>query len=305
MVQHQILVFGFNRPEMIERRLDEALRIAPPNVFVSIDYKDDVISKEMQSILEKYRQIWPSHSSLTYRLHTENQGLVSHLTQTITECLENYECAVVIEDDVAISQGFYESANVYMKSKDLRSRYATFGGFSFFPHVGFLERYNFYRPTPYFACWGWVITRENWSGYKTDLSSEDVSNALLNSGVWNRLNKKQQNTWRGRFNKAKSNPSNTWDIQFQYHSFKIDKLNLAPVMRLVDNQGYNDVRGSHTQHKRPVLLGQFKFAKNRVNNLILPVWAANFFVYIESVLFFEDLWLPPTVKKIAKNLFKR
>ena len=46
MAQHQMLVFGFNRPEMIERRLDEVLRIAPPNVFVSIDYKDDVKSKE-------------------------------------------------------------------------------------------------------------------------------------------------------------------------------------------------------------------------------------------------------------------
>lgn len=300
-VRHQVIIFGFNRPEMIERRLKEVLKIAPPHVFVSIDYKDIVMLGEMKAIVESYIEMWPTKSSLTYRLHTQNQGLVSHISQTISESLEEYECAVIIEDDISISKGFYESALRYMGSNFLRKTYLSFGGFSIFPKLGLLEKFNIFRATPYFACWGWVIARENWHGYEIDLNNEDISLALSQSKVWNSLHKNQRATWMGRFNKAKLNPANTWDVQFQYHSFKIDKLNLVPVVRLVDNEGFSDSRGTHTQSMRPRILGEFKFATRRVHNLILPRWASKILVYAESIIFFEDFYLHPNIKKIARK----
>jgi hypothetical protein len=290
---------------MIERRLEEISRIAPPNVFVSIDYKNKVLSEEMKSILEKYQFIWPPDSSLNYRIHTKNQGLVTHITETISEFLEHYDCAVVIEDDISISKAFYESAIVYMESKLLRSRYASFGGFSLFPKIGLLEGVNTFRPTPYFACWGWVVAKENWIGYRADLNGEDIPHNLFQSKVWNNLDSKQRGTWKRRFEKAKLNPYNTWDVQFQYHTFKIDKLNLVPFMRLVDNEGFSDLRGTHTQFARPRALGKFKFANKAIHVFILPIWVSKFLVYLESRIFFEDISIHPQLKKIVRILLNR
>jgi hypothetical protein len=300
-VSHQVIIFGFNRPEMIARRLEELLEIAPQNVLISIDYKDDVMTQKMKSVIESYLVRWPEKSLIDYRIHNANQGLVSHITQTITDCLNQYECAVIIEDDISFSAGFYESALWYMKSNILRTRYSSFGGFSMFPKIGILENINIFRETPYFACWGWVIARENWIGYKTDLNNEEIQRTLAHSKTWNELSKKQQLTWLGRFNKAKFYPANTWDIQFQYHSFKIDKLNLVPVMRIVDNEGFSDIRGTHTQSPRPKILGKFNFISRRVNKTISPWWVSRIFVFIESIFFFEDVRVNTKAKKLLKR----
>jgi hypothetical protein len=290
---------------MIIKRLEEIRKIEPPNVLVSIDYKDPELSNDMNEILAKYSSKWPSIYLFNYRVNKENLGLVSHLTQTITESLREYECVIIIEDDISISQGFYDASVTYMNSMALRSRFASFGGFSILPKSRILERLNGLRPTPYFACWGWVISRENWIGYTSDLSGEDFSKTLNESKVWNQLKKKQKETWIGRFNKARLNPSNTWDIQFQYHSFIIDKMNLVPIFRLVDNEGFSDSRSTHTQSIRPLILGKFGFSTHGIINFVLPVWVSKTFIYIESIVFFEDSPCLQNLKKVIKKLFRR
>lgn len=289
---------------MIERRLDELLTIAPPNVFVSIDYLDEAMSATMKATLKKYEKIWPNNSSINFHIHTQNQGLVRHITQTITKSLEIYECAVIIEDDISISKGFYESALKYMNSTTLRSDYASFGGFSVFPSMKVFEKFNKFRSTPYFACWGWVIARENWSGYKSDLSTEEIAESLNQSKLWNSLHKKQRQTWNGRFQKVSANPTDTWDIQFQYHTLKMDKLHLVPIIRVVDNEGFSDSRGTHTQMKRPRNIGKFNFSKNIINSLVKTKWINEFFVFFESLIFYEDIRMPTIIKKIAKIILK-
>ncbi len=300
-VSHQVIIFGFNRPEMLARRLEEVLEIAPRNVFISIDYKDELMSQEIKLIIESFLPRWPANSSIEYRIFEVNQGLVRHITQTITECLNHYECAVIIEDDISISRAFYDSALGYMKSRSLRNAYSSFSGFSVFPKFKPLQNFNAYRESPYFACWGWVIARENWNGYKVDLNGEDIILSLTQSKVWNSLNRNQQITWLGRFNKAKQNPANTWDIQFQYHSFKIGKLNLVPVMRTVDNEGFSDFRSTHTRNIRPKILGKFNFNTTRVINVTTPLPISKLLARVESIIFFEDSRIHPSFKKVIKK----
>ena len=285
---HILIVFGFNRIDKLRNRLLEIREIAPPKVLISIDFLNLETTTEFKALLESESESWPKNSILEFKLHSQNLGLVNHITQTITECLLNHEFVIVIEDDIVISRGFYESTLFYMTNTELAMKYASFGGYSIFPAIRGVDRYNLLRESPYFACWGWVVSRENWKDFKVDLRGEEITEILSNSKVWNNLNLKQRETWLGRFKKSQENPWNTWDIQFQYHSFKLDKLNLVPTLRIVENEGFGDPRSTHTQNIRPRIMGRFRFSNKKVRSIFLPKSINKHTTRIESLLFYQD-----------------
>ena len=210
------------------------------------------------------------------------------ISPPITDYLRTYEFVIVVEDDISVSEGFYNSALLYMAKKSLQEKYASFSGYSIFPAFRGIDRWNLLRESPYFACWGWVVSRENWKDFKVDIRSEEITKILNQSKVWNSLNRKQKETWLGRFRKSQDNPWNTCDIQFQYHSFKLDKLNLAPTWRIVENEGFDDPRSTHTQNTRPRIMGRFRFSNIKVRSTFLPKFLNKHATRIESHVFFQD-----------------
>ena len=285
---HLLVIFGFNRIDKLRNRLMEIREIAPPNILISIDFLNPETTAEFNALLESEVKSWPKNSVLEFKLQTQNLGLVSHITKTVSESLLSYEFVIIVEDDIMISKGFYDSALVYMTEDSLANEYASFSGYSILPAYKGMELLNFLRETPYFACWGWVIARENWKDYKVDISGEKINENLQNSVVWNALNLKQKETWLGRFRKAQENPWNTWDIQFQYHTFKLDKFNLAPTWRIVENDGFNDSRSTHTQNIRPKIMGKIRFSTEVVKSELLPKFLNRQAIKIESQILYQD-----------------
>ena len=57
--------------------------------------------------------------------------------------------------------------------------------------------------------------------------------------------------WKRRFGKVIQNPMSTWDFQMQFMSFKFDKLHYLPYFRIIDNEGFNDVRGTNITGRIP------------------------------------------------------
>lgn len=285
---HLVVVFGYNRVDKLKNRLQELRKICPPKILVSVDFFSEEMSADFNLLLEAEKNSWPENSSLEFKIYQRNLGLVKHITETITDCLRIYEFVIIIEDDISVSEGFYNSSLVYMTKKSFHERYASFSGYSIFPAIRGIDRCNLLRESPYFACWGWVVSRENWKDFKVDLRGEQINEILSTSKVWNNFNLKQRETWLGRFKKSQENPWNTWDIQFQYHSFKLDKLNLVPTLRIVENDGFDDPRSTHTQNIRPRIMGRFRFSNKRVISIVLPKSINKYTTRIESHLFYQD-----------------
>ncbi len=283
-----LTLIGYNRVEFLARRLEEIFLLSPPFVYVSIDYSNPKLVKEFGELLEEYSSRWPSRSKLTYFIHEENLGLVKHISTTISKQLSTYEHVIVIEDDIAISKPFYNACKIYMRSAHLNEKYASFSGFSILQPINFLEKFNRFRSSPYFLCWGWVVSRDNWRGFEVDLSKIDIAESLQDSMQWRKLSSEQQNTWIGRFEKVKLDQLRTWDIQFQFHSFKIDKPHLLPMFRLVENEGFSDNRSTHTISKRPRVLGSYGLSKRELNPILKGKLIENLLTLIDSNLFIED-----------------
>ena len=278
-----VVLFGFNRPEKIVDRLRELERQAPRNLLVSIDFHSVELSLEFEEILKTFSLKWPRNCDFKYVIHMKNHGLSSHITQTISENLRIYKGIVVIEDDISIGNGFLNYMYRALTSQNFSQKYASVGGYSQLGFPNVLERANRSRKSKYFLCWGWGTTREIWDNYKLDLNGIDFDRELSNSETWKELSKSQQTTWLGRFRKASITPFHTWDIQFQYMSFLLDKRNLLPLARIVENDGYSDNRSAHTKSDRPRWMGRFRKSELEPSQKTICALIDSLFSFYESI----------------------
>lgn len=282
---------------MLRDRLEELKKIAPSNLLVSVDFLNEETSIEFSNLHQQFCIEWPQDSNLRFNLQSENFGMVRHIVGVISDSLRTYESVIVVEDDISISKGFYNSALNALGRPDMNDKYFTFGGYSPISLPKPLERFNAFRSTPYFSSWGWAISRVGWQGYKFDISDENIEKSLANSYIWQKISSKQKKIWLSRFRKIQDNPTHTWDTQLQYHLFKSDKENLVPIGRLVENVGFSDSRSAHTKSSRPRWMGSIRYSKNEASQRMLAKPMSRLFVKYESLTVVGD---HPQLGKLRK-----
>ena len=251
IIQAPVLLIGYNRPELLIKRINELICTSVQDIYISIDGKPSEENKEVikyVKLLEK-----TANKNIVIQQQGERLGLAAHITSSITKVFKNYEHIIVLEDDIVISPNFYTNMINGFKIQKTTGIKGTVGGFSALSRYdkGFQLRKNKWRVTKYFSCWGWGCSSEVWADYELDLNRVSVKHDLLKSHTWQSLSSFQKNLWENRFKKIQSNPFFTWDIQFQFLSFKENFENLLPVFRFIDNEGFNDIRATHTKETKP------------------------------------------------------
>lgn len=245
------LIIGYNRPDFIRERLQNALDSNIENLVVSIDFYNQETTRLMREIFQEFQEKWPSDRKIWAIFHTENQGLTRHVTGSISNLLVNFEEIIVIEDDIRFSYSTIISLKYGLNLMKSNSRIASVGCYSGIPMPKRLQIFNGYRISPYFACWGWATTRSVWLHYSSEIDKNENSYNFFNSETWQSLNQNKRLTWLGRFNKISSHPDHTWDTQFQYMCFRFNFYNILPVFPIIENVGFDDPRGVHTSNTKP------------------------------------------------------
>lgn len=245
-----VLLLGFNRPEYVFQRFQELILNGASRVHISIDggYPSNV---NWGHTIEQIRNTSPNNLELTITLHETNLGLAKHITNEIDKMLKDYESIVILEDDIRISKNFLRNMAVGLDLQRQIGKLGIVSGFSPILLRKSLHRFNRWRETPYFSCWGWACSRDSWKFYELDLSNINLEISLADSESWKRLGKWKQQLWLARFVKIQMYPMHTWDIQFQFLCFSKDFLNIAPVFSLSDNDGFSDNRSVHTKEPKP------------------------------------------------------
>ncbi len=244
------LLIGYKRIDLIERRLQELkLNIKIP-VFVSVD--GGLTESEIMRFKDLLgKQQWDEDfNSFTYRILENNSGLANHITSAITECLDQYDYVIVIEDDVVISRNFIASMmSGFELMRQFPDIYAV-GGFSAYKNWMRFGLKNCWRKSKYFSAWGWGTSRSVWQKYQLNLP-HNHRKLLQNSDAWNRLGRRKQLTWLGRFGKVDTINPKTWDFQMQFLMLLDDGQMLLPTSRISDNEGFNNKSSTHTTGDRP------------------------------------------------------
>lgn len=242
-----VLLLGFNRPELLKKRINEIYESEIENLYVSIDGGSKSHTDEME-LLKSYIQIKFSNLvNLSLKHHKENLGLVKHITGEIDYVFTKYQYIIVIEDDIKISINFI---NNMINGLNMHKNNNSNGVVSGFSPLHFKYSNNYYRRSRYPYMWGWACSKSSWQGYTYDLSEVDIEQKLSNSVSWNRLKPSQKMKWLRLFRKAQVNPLETWDSQLVFLSYCRNFINLAPVFSIVGNEGFNDSRAVHTKDKK-------------------------------------------------------
>ena len=243
-----VLLLGFNRPELLKKRINEIYESEIENLYISIDGGSKSHTKEMELLKSYIQKKFSNLVNLSLKHHEENLGLVKHITGEIDYVFTKHQYIIVIEDDVKISTNFISNMINGLNIHKMNNSIGIICGFSPL-HFKYLK--NKWRVSKYPYIWGWACSKTTWQNYSYDLSEVDIEKALLNSKTWNHLKPSQKIKWLGLFKKAQENPLETWDAQLMFLSYCKDFKNLAPIFSIVGNEGFNDSRAVHTKGSKP------------------------------------------------------
>lgn len=249
-----LLLIGFNRPELLKKRLEEISKMEISVLYLSLDGGDASHTLNMFQLLEYSTEIFGKIADFQVIHRNSNLGLMNHITESISFVFEKYESVIVIEDDIILSKNTYQNLKKGLQYLESNNLLGTVSGMSPFSSKFNNILRNRYRKSIYFSCWGWACNKSTWEKYNANLTDENLEVSLSQSSTWRKLSKFQKKIWLARFLRVQKDPRYTWDLQMQYASFVYDFHNILPYFRFTNNEGFNDSRASHTKGKKPIWL---------------------------------------------------
>jgi hypothetical protein len=246
-----VLLLGFNRPELLNKRINEIYESKVENLYISIDGGRESHTIEMDELKTYAQKKFSKLHCFNLNHHKNNLGLVKHVTGEISKVLANHQYIIVIEDDVKISVNFISNM---INGLSIHKSEGSIGIVSGFSPLHFKFVKNKWRTLRYPYLWGWACSKETWQRYDFDLSKTNLEQKLIGSKIWNTLKPSQKLKGLGLFKKAQINPLETWDAQLLFLSYCENFVNLSPVFSIVGNEGFDDPRATHTKGKKPNLI---------------------------------------------------
>jgi hypothetical protein len=246
-----VLLIGFNRPEFLRDRIIELSRMPIRKLYISLDGGSAANQVEMSAVCNWAQERLKNIDQLEIIQHKTNLGLVMHITSTVSDLLKKYSHIIIVEDDVALADSFYNNIINGFNIQIENQKIGIVGGFSAVNLSNIKIIRNKWRESPYSIIWGWGCSSETWNGYNYKLNPNTLLNTLNESETWQKLSSFQKQTWHARFQKSINNPNRTWDIQLQYLSFVKNFVNIYPISALTKNVGYFDKRSTNTKERKP------------------------------------------------------
>jgi hypothetical protein len=219
--------------------------------------------------------------SLTYHFSEVNKKLGPSIIAGVTEVVNQYGSAIVIEDDLVASRNLLAYMNQGLSRYEKDKKVWSISGFSCVVKVpkGYVADAFF---CPRSTSWGWAMWKDRWT--KCDWELKDWNSVVRNGNAFNR--------WGGSdcfsmLNGWHQGRNQSWAIRFCYNQFVNDTLSLFPIVSKIDNEGFD---GDGTNCKK---WSRFKFDFDSTNNksFVLPNEPNVLPSIKKSFLSYHSLWI--------------
>lgn len=242
-----IVLFVYNRPEktkMVLKSLIENRLSKESDVFIFSDgAKTDNHQGKVLEVREILKELENNNpfAALNINYSSDNKGLAKSVIEGVTQVINEYGRAIVLEDDLVLSPVFLDYMNQMLSFYENDDRIWSIAGYT--PKLDSLSTYDKPVYLSYRASsWGWATWSDRWK--LVDWSMADyglfkynpIANARLCRGG-NDLPSMLRAQMKGKLD--------SWAIRWIYTQSKYDKLTVAPSNSLVLNDGF-DGSGIHT-----------------------------------------------------------
>lgn len=254
-----IILFAFNRLNPLKKTvesllLNEEAKDSVLYIFVDGARKEKPLDKEKVEAVQLYVKQIKGFKSIHYFFSEQNKGLGKSIIEGVTQIINQYKKAIVLEDDLILATNFLsfmnQGLNLYEKEDKV------------FSICGYTSKVTPPKNYPYdiYFCtrsssWGWATWANRWNSVDWELKDWDKYSKM----------KKKFNKWGGSdcfrmLRTVKEGKGNSWAIRFGFAQFLQDKLSLFPIVSKVKNEGFD---GEGTNCKK---WSRFKYEFDKSNN---------------------------------------
>lgn len=248
-----IVVFGFVRKESLEQvicSLQKNSLSAKSDLYIFIDGPRNVNDSILVEAVSNYCNTIAGFKTVNIYRNQKNKGLDPSVIDGVTQIINIYGRAIVLEDDVIVAPNFLEYMNQCLDVFEHDERIMSISGWSIdinIPKDYPFDAYLLGRSTS----WGWATWKDRWN--KIDWEIKD----------WNTFknNRKQRIAFNRRGGsdmfpmlKKCMNGGGMWDIRFCYHMFKNNLYSVVPIVSKTANIGFNNL----AVHCKPVKYLRYK-----------------------------------------------
>lgn len=281
-----IIIFAFNRLETLRctiASLAKNKEAADSPLFVFVDgpreSRDD--EKEKVEDVRRFVKSITGFKSIEYYFSEKNNGLGNSIIAGVSQIINQYGRAIVLEDDLVLAENFLSFMNQGLSLYEDDRQVFSVCGYSNKVKVPADYHYDAYFCTRS-SSWGWATWADRWNSVDWELKDwkefqkrGKAFNKWGGSDCWKMLR-----DWHDGRNKS-------WAIRFCFAQFMQDKVSVFPTVSKVKNDGFD---GQGTNCKK---WSRFKFEYDSTGSKIFR-WPQQ--VEINSSLYrgamrYHALWL--------------
>jgi len=233
-----IIIFAFNRVDTLRNTVSSLLNneeAKESELFVYVDgpRKQKPGEAEKVKTVQEFVKTINGFKNVTYSFSEENKGLGTSIIAGVTEVINRYGRAIVLEDDLVFSSNFLAFMNDGLNRYENEQKV-----FSICGYTNKVKVPKGYDHDAYFctrsSSWGWGTWADRWNTVDWELKD------------WSRYKKMGRafNRWGGSdcfrmLRSVKECGATSWAIRFGFFQFLQDKLSLFPIESKVRNDGFD------------------------------------------------------------------
>ena len=238
-----IVIFEFNRLDSLKGCIDSLLtnnEAKESNLIVYVDGPRTFIkgeSEKVDEVREFVRGI-KGFKSLETHFALDNKRLGPSIITGVTDVINRYGRAIVIEDDLIVSCNLLAFMNYGLEKYENDPKVWSVCGYSNKICVPKNYEYDAYFCTRS-SSWGWATWKDRWNSCDwrlTDWSSVDRNRHLFNQWGGSDCFRMLRGWKEGR--------NQSWAIRFCYNQFVHNAISLFPITSKISNEGF-DGRGTN------------------------------------------------------------
>ncbi len=233
-----IIIFAYNRPETLKNTIQSLLQnkeAKDSDLYIFVDGARTNKLGDFENVhtVQMYVKSIQGFKSIHYTFSEKNKGLGNSIIQGVSQVINEYGKAIVLEDDLVFATNFLMYMNQGLDKYKDEKRVFSICGYSNKVKVPKGYKYNTYFCTRS-SSWGWGTWADRWNSVDWELKNWDKYSKLG----------KAFNKWGGSdcfrmLRSVKEGWGNSWAIRFCFSQFLQNKLSLFPIISKVKNNGFD------------------------------------------------------------------
>lgn len=238
-----IILFVYNRPEHTQKTLDSLMLNELAQESTLYIFSDAPKSEKDFDKVNKVRKIITSLSgfeNIQIIKRDKNFGLAKSVTSGVTEVINQFGKAIIIEDDIVSSKYFLKFMNEALSFYKDNKKIYSISGYNYpinIPSSYNSQVYIFNRP----ASWGWATWKDRWD--KATWNPENIFSINNKTELRNLMDKGGKDL-APMLIKSIEGKINSWAVKWAFTHLKNESYCLYPIHSYVKNIG-TDASGTN------------------------------------------------------------